>query len=426
MLIAAAVIFAALAFVRPRVALYLIAGLLPTYLIRFSIFGLPLTWLEAMIIILVVVMLLKKEVNFKRIRSDYFFWPIIAIFAAATIAVIVSPDKLHALGLWKAYFIEPIIYYWLMLSLLKRHRELEGIFWALGFSVIYLSAMAIWQKIFAVGVPAAYMIGDQVDRVVSFFSYPNALGLLLGPIIVAFMGFLFFKNPDSLLLYLDNAQRFWLKFIVIILGLATVIMAQSEGAILAVLVCGWLMLFLNKKARIPALILLAVGVILFFTVGSFHDYLISKLLLSDYSGHVRRLIWGETWAMLGDHWFWGAGLAGYQLAIVPYHTNTWMEIFLYPHDILLNFWSELGLLGVAAFLWLAVKYFWQNLKNIFHIICNYSQELPFDKIISFVLIFAGLEILIHGLVDVPYFKNDLSVLFWLIVGVSSINAKLTK
>jgi hypothetical protein len=53
MLIAAAVIFAALAFVRPRVALYLIAGLLPTYLIRFSIFGLPLTWLEAMIIILV-------------------------------------------------------------------------------------------------------------------------------------------------------------------------------------------------------------------------------------------------------------------------------------------------------------------------------------------------------------------------------------
>lgn len=115
MLIAAAVIFAALAFVRPRVALYLIAGLLPTYLIRFSIFGLPLTWLEAMIIILVVVMLLKKEVNFKRIRSDYFFWPIIAIFAAATIAVIVSPDKLHALGLWKAYFIEPIIYYWLML-----------------------------------------------------------------------------------------------------------------------------------------------------------------------------------------------------------------------------------------------------------------------------------------------------------------------
>jgi putative inorganic carbon (HCO3(-)) transporter len=213
---------------------------------------------------------------------------------------------------------------------------------------------------------------------------------------------------------------------VIILGLATVIMAQSEGATLAVLVCGWLMLFLNKKARIPALILLAVGVILFFTVGSFHDYLISKLLLSDYSGHVRRLIWGETWAMLGDHWFWGAGLAGYQLAIVPYHTNTWMEIFLYPHDILLNFWSELGLLGVAAFLWLAVKYFWQNLKNIFHIICNYSQELPFDKIISFVLIFAGLEILIHGLVDVPYFKNDLSVLFWLIVGVSSINAKLTK
>jgi len=426
MLIVAAVIFAALSFARPQWSLYLIAGLLPTYLIRFSVFGLPLTWLEAMVIILAAVVLLKKEVNFKKIRNDYFFWPIIGILISATIAVIVSPDKFHALGLWKAYFIEPIIYYWLMLSLLKWHRELEGIFWALGFSVIYLSATAIWQKIFAVGVPSAYMIGGQVDRVVSFFGYPNALGLLLGPILVAFMGFLFFKNPDSLLLYLDNAQRFWLKLIIIILGLATIIMAQSEGAVLAVIVCGWLMLFLNKKGRSYALILLALGVILFFAVSGLHDFLVSKLFLLDYSGQVRRLIWSETFTMLKDHWFFGAGLAGYQLAIAPYHVNTWMEIFLYPHNILLNFWSELGLIGVAAFAWLIVKYFWQNLKNIFTIVCNYSQQLPFDKIVSFALIFVGLEIIIHGLVDVPYFKNDLSVLFWLIIGVSSINAKLKK
>jgi len=26
-------------------------------------------------------------------------------------------------------------------------------------------------------------------------------------------------------------------------------------------------------------------------------------------------------------------------------------------------------------------------------------------------------ILIHGLVDVPYFKNDLAILFWLIFGI---------
>jgi hypothetical protein len=29
-------------------------------------------------------------------------------------------------------------------------------------------------------------------------------------------------------------------------------------------------------------------------------------------------------------------------------------------------------------------------------------------------------LLIHGLVDVPYFKNDLSLLFWLIVALISV------
>ena len=35
-------------------------------------------------------------------------------------------------------------------------------------------------------------------------------------------------------------------------------------------------------------------------------------------------------------------------------------------------------------------------------------------------------LLVHGLVDVPYFKNDLSVLFWLIVGSLIILEKICK
>ena len=35
-------------------------------------------------------------------------------------------------------------------------------------------------------------------------------------------------------------------------------------------------------------------------------------------------------------------------------------------------------------------------------------------------------LLIHGLVDVPYFKNDLAVLFWIIIGLIIINKKYDK
>ena len=74
----------------------------------------------------------------------------------------------------------------------------------------------------------------------------------------------------------------------------------------------------------------------------------------------------------------GSGLANYQESIVPYrqegffynngtdpnfHENTvqsadyrdktWqpLEIYLYPHNIFYNFWTELGLAGMLLFVW---------------------------------------------------------------------------
>lgn len=426
-LLIAVAIFTALAYYRPLIALYLIVGLLPTYLIRYNFFGIPMTWLETMIVILAIVVVAKRQINLKKISEDVFFWPAIAVLVSATIAVFISGDKMHALGAWKAYFVEPIVFYWLMLNIITVRRQLEGLFWALGVSAIYLALSGLIQKIVVVGVPSAFLnASGGVDRVVSFFGYPNALGLFLGPVIVVFMGFLLYKNSDSLLLYLSNTQRFWVKLLVIVSGLMTIYWAKSEGAILAVLVIAWLMLFIMKKSRKLALILLGIFAIVFIVNPGLRDLILTKTLLQDWSGQVRLAIWGETWNMLKAHWFFGVGLAGYPVGIIPYHTNTWMEIFPYPHNILLNFWSELGLLGVVSFAWLTIKYFWVNFKNLFAMGWCQCHETPFDRLASFVFMMVGLEIVIHGLVDVPYFKNDLSMLVWILVGVTSLNLRLKK
>ena len=84
----------------------------------------------------------------------------------------------------------------------------------------------------------------------------------------------------------------------------------------------------------------------------------------------------------------GAGLANYQTSIKPYHTEGifikdysdpesqrklvfneayrnahWqpLEVYLYPHNIILNFWSELGLAGMLLFVWMIIKYFWMGI-----------------------------------------------------------------
>ncbi len=426
-LIIAAAAFGALSYFRPLWAMYAVAALLPTYLIRFSVFGIPATWLEVMILVLFAVSLYRKQIDWQKFRKDCFFWPIVAVLFAATVAVFVSPDKIHALGAWKAYFVEPVLYYIILISLITVRRNIEGLFWALGFSVLYIAVSVLIQRFTFWGVPQAFMLpgGVGVDRSTSFFGYPNALGLYLGPIVILYLGFLNYKNPDSLLLYFSHFYRFILKLLVIVSGFWCIWLAQSEGAIYAIIFCVWLMLFANKKTRLTSLIIVAFGGIIVLANSGLRDLIISKLTLADYSSTIRKLIWGETWEMLKNSWFFGAGLAGYPVAIVPYHAH-WFEVFPYPHNILLNLWSELGILGILAFGFVAVRYIGLNLMNIFSIVWKKTEKLPFDKVASFVFLLIGLEMLIHGLVDVPYFKNDLSVLFWIMIAASCMSAKLKK
>jgi len=90
-----------------------------------------------------------------------------------------------------------------------------------------------------------------------------------------------------------------------------------------------------------------------------------------------------------------------------------LEIYLYPHNIVLNFWSELGFLGLLLFLWIALKYLWLVFINYFKKRDGFTLGLCL----------AMLVILIHGLVDVPYFKNDLAAMFWLFIAMLGVVKK---
>ena len=107
-----------------------------------------------------------------------------------------------------------------------------------------------------------------------------------------------------------------------------------------------------------------------------------------------------------QNWLLGAGLAGYQTALQPYHQNAFIEIFLYPHNIFLNFWSELGLAGMLAFM-----------SFLAYLLTRLWRQKNPDGLVQGLLL-AFVALFIHGLVDVPYFRNDLSLLFFLLAAVS--------
>jgi O-antigen ligase len=136
----------------------------------------------------------------------------------------------------------------------------------------------------------------------------------------------------------------------------------------------------------------------------------------------------------GSSFILGNGLSGYPLAVSSYHqegiffnrdkmenfhsilygnaelrAKYWqpVEIYLYPHNIFLNFWTELGIFGMLVFTWLI---------GIF-LLKSFNVYRSTKNILSLGLFSAMIAMIIHGLVDVPYFKNDLSALFFVILAL---------
>jgi len=395
-----AFVFVCLCWQDRRLGLLVLIASLPSYLLRFELLGVPSTLLELLMLAFVLVWLIK---NCDKIRS-LFSLPrllcasLILFLVAGLIGIFISPDTTAALGIYKAYLVEPILLFLILRLELQSKTVLpQEIFTALGVSALILSAVACIQWVTGSGIPIPW---DIERRVTSVFDYPNALGLFLGPIVVISV-----LQLGSRKLQLARGLKpaattiFWLA--ITILSSLAIILAQSEAAIVAVLATLLIAGFIHKKTRILSSILLLLLLFLLLLLPPLQ----SKLTLQDYSGGVRLSQWEETISMLSDNWLFGAGLSGYPTALEPYHTATHYEIFQYPHNIFLNIWTELGLLGLIAFILLATA--------VLQPITNY--QLP---ITSKVAILATVQIFIHGLVDVPYFKNDLAILTWILIAIT--------
>jgi O-antigen ligase len=423
-----------------------VVAFLPSYLIRFNLGPIPLTLLEGMILILFITWSIKSlrarptklaEPNksasifqnygiastLKRLATTGWWWTILLWLAVATISMFVSPDLRAAAGIWKAYFIEPILFFIVFVSVIKEKKDLELIFYALGFSALYISAFAIYQKFTGIAIPNPIWQAAETRRVTSFYGYPNAVGLYLAPIVTLYVGWLFNKILNTKY-EIQNAKKLLTviyQLLIISLSIFSIIFARSEGAYAGILVGLIFLGLMIKKLRWPTVMATILLVILILSVPQFKNYVWQQISFQNDSGKVRLIMWQETWQMLKDRPILGAGLAGYQQTFVPYHKAKYIEIYLYPHNLFLNFWSELGLAGLFIFLFIVFQFFKLGFKDLIRNwkleIGNY-KERKIGKTLLLTSMATMITIIIHGLVDVPYFKNDLSILFWLFIAAS--------
>lgn len=396
------ILYAFLCWKNFRIGVSMLMFFLPFYGLRFDIFGLPSTVLEVAFLLLALVWLIKyfKEdksnlLNFVK-ENRYFNLAVFLFLAFALVGVFNNPGYLKGFGIWRAYFLEPTVLFYILMA---RKFKVGDLLWGLVFCSLPVSLLSIFQMFTGWGIYTQQWSAWPGRRVTAFFTSPNAVGLFLEMIFLINLGLVWYLYNKE-----DKKKRNF-AIATLILSFLAVAFSFSQGAWLAIIVGLVLFLFLMGYKKIVAG-LAVLGVLFFILVPSVREV----ITFSDQAGKNRLILWQTTQEYIFDsptHFILGAGLRRFYSDIQKPLANVVMEPLIYPHNIVLNFWSETGLFGMLSFLFIYLVLLWQS-----------SVLYQKNKLWGAVMVGAWLIFLVHGLVDVPYFKNDLSFLFWIFAALT--------
>lgn len=398
--LSAAIIYGYFSYRNFKIGLSIFILLLPTYLIRLKLGPLPTTVLEILFASLFISWLFRHArrdlPNVKMFFVKHFWFGIFfsLFFIASIIGIFISDMWWYSFGQWRAYFFQPMLLF-LMVTASSRRLSADDYERALSWTSLSVSLFAVAQRLFSFGL-------DNNGRSVSFFTSPNAVGLYLAPLTVLVAVNLYKKSQTSKnIVVLAKFKEFWL----LLFSAVAIIFTGSLGTVLGLFVAIIIGLFVvgKKRASGAAIIALIVSIMI--------SAFVSPLALQKSQSLSNRFtLWKLTSEYLLEspkNFVFGTGIRQFFRKIQKPHFNQEeLERLIYPHNIFLNFWTETGLVGLIAF----VGIFSQLIIVVYR---QYQTKKTMVVAIS-----AGIlsVILIHGLIDVPYFKNDLAMMFWLLVG----------
>lgn len=401
-----------------QVILFLTILIAPLYIIRsyFILPGLeffvPFTLLEIFILFSIGItglVYLKGKYPVTDFKTS--LDPFIGLFLGASIlAVITSYDVIGGLGILKAYIIEPIIFYYLLIFVSK-HKGYQFIIMSLIGAGIWLCLLGLLQNFFGVFIFAK--VEYEQNRITSVYNSANSLALFLGPLVL--LVFSQFYSLD----YKKYLRFVYLGFFVMFIFI--MYFTRSRGGLislagaLAVFIFGYMTIKYHFIRRFWVVVPTTVAICLIAFFGFLYenyDFFPINYSVPYTAGdtlQIRYFIWAGTINMLKEHFVFGAGLNGFKtLYSNQYRPVQYQEQFQYPHNILLTFWTEMGIFGLFSFLLLIVSLYSILIRNLI------KNKRP---ILGVALLGVLSYWMLHGMVDVPYFKNDLSLEFWTIAAL---------
>ncbi len=378
----------------------------PLYLVRFSVFSIPTTFVEVLIyfvFFLWCISLFFKEKRktilktAKEILSSekILVFGLLLLFFGALVSSFYSENLRVSFGLFKAYFFDAFLFLLLFVFNIKNKRMLKAVLVVFAASGFFVALASFFYFVFG------KLTYD--GRLQGIFNSPNFLAMSLAPVLLVWFSLL------------REAQRKYLFVLVFFYSflLSVFFLTDSFGAFFALAFVFLLALIFSKISfSRKVLFLLFVAVLSFSFLFAEKDAIL-EFFEDDRSSFASRvMIWKASYEILKDNYILGIGPGMFQKYYLDYQSKfktPYLEWAVpYPHNIFLAFWIQTGILGFLGFL---VLIFW-SFRSVFLLAKNNT-----DKKIAFLAGGFFVYFLIHGLVDTPFWKNDLSLVFFFFLGI---------
>lgn len=370
---------------------------LQSYLIRFHIGNYPTNLQEILIALQLFAFIYEAPIK-ETLKSIGKHWVILSFILLTGISILVVPagNSLDMIRHGK-FLLFAIILGFIFMETLKTDKEKEAGIRIMGAGALTFGIFSLAYNLLGYNVTHDYRLLGPLDAAVYLAFY-------LTPFFIYF-SIKFFEKPKAKinLLY------------AIALGLI-ILATKSMGAIGGSILVLFLYLLkrselaiLQKKAAkaVTILILISAGVVIFYSK-------VLPTIQTNYSSLSERAeIWQTSKELLKEqkNLALGVGLGQFQTQYQQHADQSLGRppldyIVLQPHNILLLFNFQYGLLG----LFFILSCIYLTTKNAF----TFKGKPGIHTITSFMLIY----FFIHGLIDSPFYKNDLMILLVLFMEMS--------
>jgi putative inorganic carbon (HCO3(-)) transporter len=332
-----------------------------------------------------------------------------AVVLLGALSLLVARGPGESLRMFRLVILEPALCYLLLTRLLADRRGVRQLVGALVLGGVAASLVGFGQLATGVGPIEA----EGVDRIRATYRSPNNLALLLDRV-----------APLAVALTLAGAGWVWAAAAAaLLLALA---LTYSVGGWLATAtgLAVVLVLARGRRALVPLALIGALAVA--GTLVARPEYLVGQLDLGpDSTSGVRVLLWRAAVEMLRDHPLFGIGLDNFVYRYNPERGGDylspegWREPDLsHPHNLLLDWWLSLGVLGALLLLRLLVLAWRLGRKALAATAGDrVGRALAVGWLGSLVATLA------HGLIDNSFFLPDLAALWWMGLGALAILAE---